>query len=280
LEFWNFGIDDFALYDIPDTIDYILRLVEQPNLVYIGFSQGSAQAFAALSINPQLNNKIKLFIALAPAMSPQGLTNRIVDTLTKANPSLIYLFFGKRAILKSTTFWQSIMYPPLYVKVIDWSLDFLFKWKSKNISFAQKMASYAHLYSYTSVKSVVHWFQIMRSGRFHMYDDDVQNPLMNDRKFYKVAPFPTQNIITPILLLYGKSDTLVDIRLMLSELPASTAHVGFNTFEHLDLLCGDQVDKLIFPYILSALQQVSKNTQPQSEDSSGDEEKIFEITPL
>lgn len=255
-DFWKFSIDDFALYDIPDTIDYILKYVHQKDLCYIGFSQGSAQGFAALSINPQLNSKVRLFVALAPAMAPPGLRNRVVDSLMKATPSLIYLFFGQRAILKSTTFWQSIMYPPMFVKVIDWSLDFLFNWKGKNISYPQKLASYAHLYSYSSVKSVVHWFQIMRSGRFHMFDDDVQSPLTYDPKFYKVAPFPTQNIISPVVLIYGTSDSLVDINVMLSALPDGTAHVGIHKHEHLELLWGTHVDKLVFPYVIASLQKV------------------------
>lgn len=256
-DFWNFSIDDFALYDIPDTIDYILKYVQQKNLAYIGFSQGTAQGFAALSVNPDLNEKVRLFIALAPAMAPPGLNNQIVDSLTKASPSLIYLFFGTKAILPSTAFWQSIMYPPLFVKTIDLSLDFLFRWSGKNISYAQKVASYAHLYSYTSVKSVVHWFQIMRNGRFHMYDDAVQNPLVYDPTYYRVAPFPTKNIKTPVVLIYGDTDSLVDIKLMLSELPQGTAHVGIKDHEHLDILWGKNIDTLIFPYVLNALKRSS-----------------------
>lgn len=255
-EFWDFSMDDFALYDIPDTIDYILKYVHQKDLCYVGFSQGSAQGFAALSINPQLNSKIRLFIALAPAMAPPGLRNRIVDTLMKATPSLIYLFFGKRSILPSAGFWQSIMYPPVFIKVIDYAIDFLFNWKSRNIWYPQKLASYAHLYSYTSVKSVVHWFQIMRSGRFHMFDDDVQSPIMYDRRSYRVAPFPTQNIMSPVVLIYGTSDSLVDINVMLSELPEGTAHVGVPKYEHLEIIWGDNVDKLVFPYVQSALNRV------------------------
>jgi lysosomal acid lipase/cholesteryl ester hydrolase len=45
------------------------------SLTYIGFSQGTAQAFAALSIHPLLNNKVNLFVALAPATSPVGKVN-------------------------------------------------------------------------------------------------------------------------------------------------------------------------------------------------------------
>jgi lysosomal acid lipase/cholesteryl ester hydrolase len=52
---------------------------------YVGFSQGTAQAFAALSIHPQLNEKVNVFIALAPAMSPAGLAAPIVDGLMKAS---------------------------------------------------------------------------------------------------------------------------------------------------------------------------------------------------
>lgn len=282
--FWNFSMDDFALYDIPDTIEYILYIVNQKDLVYIGFSQGSAQAFATLSINPALNKKVKLFIALAPAMAPPGLRNDIVDSLMRASPSLIYLFFGRKAILKSTAFWQSIMYPPLFVRTIDHSLSFLFNWKCKNITYPQKLACYPHLYSYTSVKSVVHWFQIIRSGRFHMYDDEFESPFVKDKHFYRVAPFPTQNIITPIVLLYGKSDSLVDIDIMLAELPPGTIHIGFEGHEHLDMIWGQDVDTLIFPYIFNALSRVSGGSEtstltPAGESKLIDYRKYLETPP-
>lgn len=84
-EFWNYSLDDFAWHDIPDSIDYILDLTNAKTLSYIGFSQGSAQAFAALSIRPQLNQKVNVFIALAPAMSPAGLAAPVVDGLMKAS---------------------------------------------------------------------------------------------------------------------------------------------------------------------------------------------------
>jgi lysosomal acid lipase/cholesteryl ester hydrolase len=84
-EFWNYSIDDFAWHDIPDSIEYILDTTRSTTLSYIGFSQGSAQAFAALSIRPQLNQKINVFIALAPAMSPAGLAAPVVDALMKAS---------------------------------------------------------------------------------------------------------------------------------------------------------------------------------------------------
>lgn len=154
-------MDQFAFHDIPDSIEYILSTTSQVSLSYIGFSQGTAQAFATLAIHPTLNDQVDVFIALAPAMSPAGLRNGIVDALVKASPEVLFLAFGRRSMLSSATMWQSILYPPIFVRLIDMSLSFLFNWSGKNISIPQKLAAYPHLYSLTSTKSVVHWFQIV-----------------------------------------------------------------------------------------------------------------------
>ncbi|CZT23991.1 related to triglyceride lipase-cholesterol esterase [Ramularia collo-cygni] len=255
LPFWNFSMDDFAFHDIPDSINYILSTTEQPSLSYIGFSQGTAQAFATLSIHPTLNSKVDVFVALAPAMAPPGLASGIVSSLVKSNPEVLYLAFGRRAMLSSTTMWQAILYPAIFTWVIDKALSFLFGWKTANITPHQKLAAYPHLYSFTSTKSVVHWFQIIRNGKFQMFDDEVTGPgsFTTGSKYYKVAKFPTRNIKTPIVLVYGGSDSLVDIKLMLKELPRHTVAKCVPKYEHLDLLWASDVEHLVFPHVLEAL---------------------------
>ena len=263
-------MDQFAFHDIPDSIDYILATTSQSSLSYVGFSQGTAQAFATLSIHPTLNDKVDIFIALAPAMSPAGLQNGVVDALVKASPEVLFLAFGRRSILSSTTMWQSILYPPIFVRIIDMSLSFLFDWSGKNISIDQKLAAYPHLYSFTSTKSVVHWFQIIRNKSFQMFDDDVQAPLSlgaSDR-YYRVAKFPTRNIKTPIVLLYGGSDSLVDIKVMLKELPRHTVAKEVPHFEHLDFLWGQEVEMLVFPHVFKALSKYAGRDHRKALDST------------
>lgn len=253
--FWDFSIDQFAFHDIPDSIEYILSVTSQKSLSYIGFSQGTAQAFATLSIHPTLNQKINLFIALAPAMSPAGLSNGVVDALMKASPNVLFLAFGRRSILSSTPMWQTILYPPIFVRIIDISLSFLFNWSSVNINSDQKLAAYPHLFSFTSTKSVVHWFQIIRNKSFQMYDDDA-GPLVNinnNSRYYKPAKFPTKNIKTPIVLVYGGRDSLVDIDVMLGELPNHTLATSIPHYEHLDFLWARDVADQVFPHIFDAL---------------------------
>ncbi|KAK6505702.1 cholesterol esterase [Arthrobotrys musiformis] len=272
--FWNFSIDEFAMHDIPDSISYILLSTKAKSISYVGFSQGTAQAFAALSIHPSLNEIIDVFVALAPAMSPAGLYNSIVDALIKTSPDVIFLFFGRRSLLPSTMFWQSILYPPIFVAAIDKSLKFLFNWSGKNMSLQQKLASYAHLYSFTSVKALVHWFQIIRNKKFQMYDDDVQSPLGwgYGRSYYRPAKFPTKNISTPVVLVYGGSDSLVDIEVMMKELPVHTVAKEIKHYEHLDFLWGDENDKLVIPEVLGALEKYG-----DGKDGTAEVEKEGEV---
>jgi lysosomal acid lipase/cholesteryl ester hydrolase len=256
-KFWSFSIDQFAFHDIPDSIDYILETTCQPSLSYIGFSQGTAQAFATLSIHPTLNDKVNVFIALAPAMSPPGLTTGTVDSFMKTSPDVLFLLFGRRSLLSSATMWQAILYPPIFVRLIDLSLAFLFGWQTKNITPHQKLAAYPHLYSFTSTKSVVHWFQIIRNGKFQMYDDEYQAPwnVSDGARFYKVARFPTKNIKTPIVMVYGGCDSLVSINIMLKELPRHTIAKEIPHYEHLDFLWADDVATLVFPHVFDALDE-------------------------
>ncbi|KAJ5176933.1 lipase [Penicillium canariense] len=255
-EFWDFSIDQFAFHDIPNSIQYILEVTGQPSLSYIGFSQGTAQAFATLSIHPLLNQKIDVFVALAPAMAPSGLRNRIVDSLMKASPDFLFLLFGRRSILSSTTMWQTILYPPIYVRIIDMALSALFNWKCRNITRTQKLAAYMHLYSFTSTKSVVHWFQIIRNKSFQFFDDEIHAPfsVVASERFYKPVKYPTRNIKTPIVLLYGGSDSLVDIKVMLQGLPRDTVAKAIPNYEHLDFLWASDVDRQVFGHVFAALE--------------------------
>ncbi|EIW80839.1 triacylglycerol lipase [Coniophora puteana RWD-64-598 SS2] len=272
-QFWNYSIDDFAWHDIPDSIQYILDITRVPSLSYIGFSQGTAQALAALSIHPPLNEKVNVFIALAPAMNPAGLSQPIVDGLMKTSPTLMYLLFGRKAILSSAPSWQAILYPPIFTWVIDASLTTLFNWRSRNIAPEQKLAAYAHLYSFASVKSVVHWFQIMREAAFQMYDDDVSAFVSPHApgayRAYRPARFPTKNISTPVVLLYGDADSLVDIDVMLKELPAHTIAKRLRGYEHLDILWGQNVDEDVIPEVLNALGKYADVPEEQEDADVG-----------
>ena len=61
-----YRFDEHAEYDLPAMINYVLRVTQEEKLVYIGNSMGSVMGFAGFSTQPELEAKVKLFIAFAP----------------------------------------------------------------------------------------------------------------------------------------------------------------------------------------------------------------------
>ncbi|KAF8953666.1 Alpha/Beta hydrolase protein [Flammula alnicola] len=242
-EFWDFCIDDFARYDIPCSIDFVLNFTGSTKLSYIGFSQGTAQAFAALSIYPELNDKIDIFVALAPIMHPAGFSSSLIDSAVKSNPSLFFRFFGRKSMFPSVAMWQSILPTFFLHKCIDIALIPLLGCSNHNITKTQKIAAYSHIYCSSSVKVVVHWGQIMRTSVFGTYDDGMP----------ATTRYPTENIKTPIVLIYGDQDSLFDIDPALEHLPAGVACERLRSYEHIDVLWGGNVHVDVIPKVLAAL---------------------------
>lgn len=67
-KYWNFTLHEIGLFDVPSIIDYILKETQQPQLHYIGYSQGSQVFFAMASERPGYIEKVRLMTALAPAI--------------------------------------------------------------------------------------------------------------------------------------------------------------------------------------------------------------------
>lgn len=117
----------------------------------------------------------------------------------------------------------------------------------------------------------MHWFQIMRNAAFQMYDDDVLSPVVvTTVSSYRPVRFPTRNIVTPIVLLYGDSDSLVDIDTMLSQLPKHTIAKRLHTYEHLDILWGENVHVDVIPKVMLALKQHQTGDHSEAQCENGD----------
>lgn len=122
------------------------------SLTYIGFSQGSAQAFGAFASFPELAAKINLFIAMAPATKVNRLHHPLVDAWMRTKPELAFSMFGEKALLPSTLLWRKIISRSAWVNLLDMAQNFLFGWTCANFDPSEKRLMYSHIYSYSSVK--------------------------------------------------------------------------------------------------------------------------------
>lgn len=112
----------------------------------------------------------------------------------------------------------------------------------------------------------------MRNAAFQMYDDDVLSPVVvTSVSSYRPVRFPTRNIVTPIVLLWGDSDSLVDINTMLAQLPGHTVAKRLHTYEHLDILWGRNVHIDVIPEVVASLELRHAKEQTIAEVDSRDE---------
>jgi lysosomal acid lipase/cholesteryl ester hydrolase len=51
IKFWNYSLHEMGILDLPAMIDFILGETGREKISYIGHSQGTAQLFAALTID-------------------------------------------------------------------------------------------------------------------------------------------------------------------------------------------------------------------------------------
>lgn len=94
--FWNFSLDEIALFDIPATVDYILALTKRESLAYVGFSQGSTAMLALMTQQPRFNQIIRPFICMAPCVKTthSKVVKGMGQTLISWGPSIATYFPG------------------------------------------------------------------------------------------------------------------------------------------------------------------------------------------
>eukprot|EP01113_Clastostelium_recurvatum_P043213 TRINITY_DN7101_c0_g1_i1.p1 TRINITY_DN7101_c0_g1~~TRINITY_DN7101_c0_g1_i1.p1 ORF type:complete len:484 (-),score=119.34 TRINITY_DN7101_c0_g1_i1:81-1532(-) len=288
-KFWDWSLDELACYDVPAMIDHILQRNGGAGLTLIGFSQGTAQSWAALSSSPRVASKVRLFIALAPVATVHGFSNPLIDSVARTRPDFISLLFGKRAFLPITVFWRNVLPRDRLVALLDYAVNFLFGWNCKCLDPAEKKLLYSHIYSFASVKAVVHWFQIIQSGRFQMFDESllVRGPsnvsyvpsaqslsvkarehrshsarrdstTMTKNGYYASHVVPSYDpgqIVCPVALYYGGRDTLPNTPELLASLPSHLvldAHC-VPEYEHLDFMWACDVGSTIYSRILTVM---------------------------
>jgi len=255
--FWDFSVDHFALLDLPAMIDSVLATTGKPTLNYIGFSQGTAQAFAAFSLDEALASKVSHFVALAPAARARGLSSAFLSTFVENSPESLFLVFGTKSLLSSALYWRNTLSRTFFVYLIDACCYSLFGWTMKNMSLKRKRLLYAHLYAFTSVKTVVHWFQVVTYGRFQMYDD-YSELTSGSYKTCVTVEFPISRIKPQLHVFYGGKDELPDFEWLLKQLPPTATVDKIEKYEHMDLMWADDASVLVFPKVVSLLQKKAK----------------------
>nr|XP_009933877.1 PREDICTED: lysosomal acid lipase/cholesteryl ester hydrolase-like [Opisthocomus hoazin] len=260
-EFWDFSFHEMAMYDLPAMIDFVLQKTGQQQIYYVGHSQGCTIAFIAFSSMPELAQKIKMFFALAPVVTLKYVRCPIIKMsfLLDRQCKMLQLLFGRTdASLQIKKLWRFLpelcRHPVLHKACA--SLFFLLGgYNEKNFNMTRLDVYTSHYPDRTSVKNLIHWVQVVKSGEFKAFDYGSKNPAVYDQEtppFYQVEEMPV-----PTAVWSGGEDWVADrrdVRLLLPCIAHLVTYGHIPDWNHWDFIWGLDAPGRLYSSILELME--------------------------
>ncbi|XP_045437837.1 gastric triacylglycerol lipase [Pipistrellus kuhlii] len=258
-EFWAFSFDEMAKYDLPATIDLILKKTGQENLHYVGHSQGTTIGFIAFSTNPKLAKKIKAFYALAPVATVKYIKSPLKE-LTLIPTFLFKVIFGDKVFFPHHYFdnflANELCSRELLDEICSNALFIICGFDYKNLNMSRLDVYLSHNPAGTSVQNMLHWTQAVKSGKFQAFNwgSSVQNMMHFDQPtppFYNVT-----DMNVPIAVWNGGKDWLADpqdVDLLLPKLPNLIYHKEIPFYNHLDFIWAMDAPQEVYNEIVNLM---------------------------
>lgn len=257
-----------ARHDFITQINYVLDKTQVPQLTYIGHSQGTTQAFAALCMFPFMQRKINLFVALAPVARLSHQSSQLLKALAMMKSEAILSTLGLGEI-GSTLFSRNLL--PHATKLANKAFDIWSICMDCDIDHQALSVLTMHEPSPTSVFNMAHWSQLVRSGKFEAFD---YGPEQNLVMYGTTTPeeYDITKINVPVALFYGEKDYLAnptDVEeFLLKNLPNVVFCEKIAAFKHNDFVWGKYACDKVFLHVISLLEKYNpaKHVERVKED--------------
>lgn len=256
-QYWAFSHDEMALKDLPAVINYILNTTQQEALYYIGHSQGTTIGFMAFSSLPELSDKVKLFVALAPVATVE-FTQSPMTKLSILPEFSIWDLFGRRDFFPQSRMieWFAEHVCSKHSALCGNLFFVLCGFNEHNLNMTRTPVYTTHCPAGTSVQNMVHWSQAVKGGKLAAFDF---GPKGNMEHYNQTCPpeYNVRRMEVPTAVFSGGHDTLADpkdVALLIPQISKLVFHLHLDDWEHLDFIWGLDAKDKMFPSILKLLQ--------------------------
>ena len=260
--FWDFSFSELIKYDLPATIDYVLKETNNEQLGYIGHSQGTMMMFGLLSTQKKYNNMIKPFIALAPVATLRFIRGPLKYVAKIAIlPRLLGAYGGPFLPSSYLTKFVAEHVCASPIRDLCTNAVFIGNGFDKTQTNSSRMGVYASgVPAGTSAKNMVHYVQLIKSGLFRDYDYGITG---NIGRYGQSEPpqYPLDKITNPnIALIHSANDYLSSLgdnavlRESLQVRPICDHLVPVPHWNHLDFIIAMQQHKYVNSKIYEILE--------------------------
>ncbi|GFS03857.1 lipase [Elysia marginata] len=256
-EFWNFRWDEMAEYDLPATIYYILSQTGHEQLYYVGFSQGTAIAFARFSEDQELASRVKHFMALAPIGRVNNMKSPVFRFLVPFADEIMFFLdtFGHGEFDFPEPFhhqWMGALCQKWGELICENMVFLLCGFDPTSFNASRSDVYLSHVPAGASSFTLMQWVQGVKSGRFQHFDYGEQENL---RKYGQKTPplYNPRNVKVPVAVFRGGHDSLADttdVEWLLPQLNV-THDIYVPRYQHTDMVYGFDAVTSVYGHIVN-----------------------------
>lgn len=264
--FWDFSWDDMARDDLPSMIYYILKATKQPQLAYVGHSQGTLIGFTQFG-HPtnDLQKNVSFFGALAPIATIAHTKSPIkyLAGISKEIAELLYLLFGRSEFMPSSEFEKWLARyacdQPIPDQLICADILFLICGpEKKNLNETRIPVYFAHEPDGTSTKNMIHYAQGVESGKFQAYD--YGSPATNQLHYNQSTPplYTIESMAIPTAVFWSDEDWLADpedVSYIFDNIRSMIYEKFIPGYNHLDFIWALTANQWIYQDLIEVMQR-------------------------
>nr|XP_018905707.1 PREDICTED: lipase 3-like [Bemisia tabaci] len=270
-KFWDFSWDEMGRFDVPAFIDHILQVTGRDQLLHIGHSMGTTTFYVMASTLPEYNEKVLAHISYSP-IGFWSHTNSAFWRSTVPIEKAFYEFYLKSkngAILmndEANTLKTFCFLNSGTARTCKMLLH-LAAGFNDNLDDPTVFSVYLnHVGSGSSIKTVIHYTQLVKSGRFREFD--YYNVKKNKAHYGVSKPrdYNITNISAPVFFFYGANDVIaspIDIYKLYRMLPnpIGIQKIEDPDFNHLDFTMGPTAANLVYKKTIKIMDKYSNSSQ-------------------
>ncbi|KAG0559348.1 hypothetical protein KC19_10G098600 [Ceratodon purpureus] len=257
-EFWDWTWDNLVKTDLPAMLQHVYDSSKE-QINYVGYSQGTMTALATFSEGPTVNLVSKAAL-LSPIASLGHISSPIASAASYLFVDEILLLAGVAEFNAYSDTGKKFMDITCTSSEVDCRHEFMSQITGTNCCFNASRKSFYDRYSIqsTSMRNLAQMAQMVRSGRFSMYDHGFWNNLKKYNSFfppeYDVSAIPAT---LPILLAHGGNDSLADpddVADLIQKLQGTPQVIYLPQYAHADFVMGTNASADVYTPIISFFQ--------------------------